>query len=509
MKIDYTDKKTWDLICAGHTKGVFQCESRLVQQWLKRIKPKNVWELSAVIAIVRPGPLVAGFADTYVEYKNGTKEFESFGHPIIDSVFDLNHHILLYQENLMALGARLAWPDLPEKEKKLKVDLLRKAVGKKNQQKVMEIGRDFVEGCVRNKVEQVIADKLFEIIKGCGRYLFNLSHSIKYAHIAYETAYAKANHPLQFYATYLSYAKFRPFKWDEMSDLIREARVLGTNILVPSWNEGNLNFKINNGEIIYGLSHLKHGPRSIQDLPKIHTLQEFIKFAIEKEKRPQVRSNSMIALISVGAFSGIGYSRRSLLTLFHFLEELTGKESGILLDRLNGKREEGALFEAPPAEFNLDKIIEDVAAGATKKRQETVRSMWTLVKLNEYDHPQWIQETEMTYLGTFITAVKIDDKAAHMSINCKDCMDEWKKYSKVSVACVIEEVKHTKTKKGKNPGQDMATINVFDSTGELQGLPVFPEKYNQYCTLLIPNNTVVLNLLYGNTGWIIDSMDQL
>ena len=248
--IPLDDEKTWKLIQSGQTRGVFQCESKLVQHWLKKIKPHNLWELSAVIALVRPGALESGFADKYVKNKFGDEEIESFGHPIIDDIFAPTHGILCYQESLIVLARKLAWPHLPEKENLLKADALRKAVGKKDQVKILAIGKEFVEGCLHNKVEPEIANKLFEVIKNCGRYLFNLSHSFKYAMVAYFSAYLKAHYPAQFFTTYLSYAKFKATinkfgkeissKWIETKDLYVDGIRFDINLIGPNINNHNI-----------------------------------------------------------------------------------------------------------------------------------------------------------------------------------------------------------------------------------------------------------------------------
>ena len=139
-QINYADTKTWELIKSGATKNIFQCESRLLSHWLKKIQPNNLWELSIILALVRPGALNSGTADDYIAYKNKVKEFQPI-HPIVDKILETTNHCLVFQESLMQIGGKLAWPHLPDKEKSLKVDELRKAVGKKNQEKILKIGK--------------------------------------------------------------------------------------------------------------------------------------------------------------------------------------------------------------------------------------------------------------------------------------------------------------------------------------------------------------------------------
>jgi DNA polymerase-3 subunit alpha len=256
-KISFDDEATWNLICEGHTLGMFQCESPLVQQWLKKIKPRNIWELSVVIAGVRPGSLKSGAMDAYAAVKNGEQEPKDYKNPVIKAVLEDTNGQIIFQEQIMCLGSNLAWPDLPEQDRGVKVDTLRKAIGKKNQQKIIEIGKDFVQGCVRNGTSQEIADDLFQVIQNAGRYAFNLSHSISYSHIAYKTAYLKAHYPLQFIATYLSYAREKLDKWEEIKNLVRDSQYFGIKVNPPNINSKNLHFRITSGAIDFGLKHLK------------------------------------------------------------------------------------------------------------------------------------------------------------------------------------------------------------------------------------------------------------
>jgi DNA polymerase III subunit alpha len=330
--IKYDDPAVWDLICSGRTFGCFQMESYLVQDNLRKIQPRNLWELSAVIALIRPGALDSGMAAQYIENKNNPLAMKLFNNAIIDKIFASTYGVLAYQEQLMTLGTDLAWSHLPENERLLKADDLRKAVGKKDQNKILAIGKDFVEGCVANSVNQELANQLFEIIKSCGRYLFNLSHSMAYAHRAYQMAWLKYYYPLQFYtcSLNLSHEKLEPEI--EVNNLVQDAKSRGITILPPNINSRNEDFRIESGDKIrFGLGYIKFVGNSLKNVvwsaEPIKCWKQWLQWVITESG---LRSPAVINLIDAGAFSDLGIGRNILRFTFEFVKELKEKELAAL-----------------------------------------------------------------------------------------------------------------------------------------------------------------------------------
>lgn len=500
--VSLDDPKTWDLLQSGYTNGVFQCESKLVQSWLRRIKPKNLWELSALISLVRPGPLASGFADQYLFNKDNPDSIQKMGHPIVDEILSSTNFVCVYQEGLIQLGLRVAWSHLPENERLIKADNLRKAVGKKNQEKILEIGREFVDGCLHNNVDKELSDKLFDLIKKSGRYAFNLSHSMTYAYLAYKTAYIKCHAPLQFLAVYLSYAKFKLDKWEEIFKLISEAKVFGLEVIGPDFNSKNEEFMIVDGKIQYGLSSIKYvSSKSARQISmindKITNLTDFIKLAFTDSFGCKFRSTTIEALIVTGAFKDIKLSRHSLLNLYKFLSELNDKQ---ILDVLDQMDIHGNISEAIKYTINKTKL---------HKAREKLETYLAFLDLNAYDDPAWIGNMEKAHLGIQITSSSLDKKDTTTLDKCINCNEEAPLYSKLKVGVIIDELRLTKTKKGANPGQDMAIIKVHDDSAEISSLPIFPDLYEQVCQFLMENNTVLLELNKGKTGWTIQNLEQL
>lgn len=502
--IPFDDEKTWDLIRSGYTKGIFQCESRLVQNWLKRIKPINLWELSAVIAIVRPGALQSGFAEEYVAYRDGDKEFKSFGNPIVDKIFNATNGVLLYQESLINLGLKLAWPDKEEMERLRLADRLRKGVGKKDQKKLNEIGEEFKIGCINNGVEQELADRLFEIIKNCGRYLFNLSHSFAYACWAYITAYLKTHYPHQFFATYFTYAQFKLKKWIEIDQLAKEAKFLGIGVRPPNINKKNFNFCCSDNTILYGLSHVKYFTNKsfelIQNLPHINNWKQVLLICGTDTFGSKMNSRVSEALICSGAFSDTGVNRKYLLSVYKLYEELSPKEKGWVIEHLED------IDTITEFSTLVAKCGEEVSMANRKK---TIRSLLALFEPEEYDDPRWVEQHEIKFLGVQLTASGVDDKKTMATDFCVDCHNEQPTWVRKHVAVILDTIRITETKKGKNPGAAMAILSAHDSTANIENIPLFPEAYEKYQDFIIENNTVELYITKGKGGWFIEKVVQI
>ncbi len=493
--------EVWDLLCSGHTKGIFQCESKLVQNWIKRIKPRNIWELSAVIAIIRPGCLQSNMTATYVENRNNPDQKIKFGNDIIDSIFETTEGILAYQEQVLQLGTRLAWPHLPFMTTKLKTDTLRKAIGKKDQKKLVEIGLDFVAGCVHNKLDQEIANRLFNILKDCGRYLFNLSHSIKYAIIAYQTAYLKTFYPLQFFATSLSYAKYKnKDKNAELAGLINDAKILGIPILPPNINCKNLYFRIEGDGIRYGLSDIKYFgsnfANNLHNIPQINTIQDFIAVCYTDQYGQPPNSTTVDAMIYSGSLSDLNISRKALSELNSVLYSLTDKEMDYVVNNTTNHS---------TIQSVCDTILNYAENIANKRRREILVSSVKLVDVNGIDHPSWIENLERGYLKAPITQTAVDAKNSENY--CIELFNESTPlWATKNLTVILDEVRLTETKNGKNPGQKMAIISFHDTSANVESLPIFPDLFATVQNSLIIGGILELTAKLGKKGWVIDSI---
>ena len=172
-QISLTDKRTWDLICAGHTKGVFQLETHLGKHWCKEAKPRNIEELADVISVIRPGTLKAieegkSMTQRYVDRKHNVEPVKSLYEPI-DKVIASTYNIIIYQEQAMQIAQVMA--GFTESQ----ADTLRKAIGKKKADLMRQVKGEFIEGCLSQGHTQENADRIFDIIEKSNRYSFNKS----------------------------------------------------------------------------------------------------------------------------------------------------------------------------------------------------------------------------------------------------------------------------------------------------------------------------------------------
>ena len=195
---DYNDEKTWDLFKEGRTKGIFQLESNLGRAWSKRLQPTNIEELSALIALIRPGSLKAisdgkSMTQHYVDRKSGL-DIIKYLHESLTDILETTKGVLIYQEQSMRIAQDLAGFNLQE------ADVLRKAIGKKKADLMAKVKTDFLAGCEKvGKVGKETAEEIFGWIEKSSRYSFNKSHAVCYAINSYKSAWYKANYTKQFF----------------------------------------------------------------------------------------------------------------------------------------------------------------------------------------------------------------------------------------------------------------------------------------------------------------------
>ena len=245
--IPLDDEKTYKLLQAARTKGIFQLESDGLRRLILRIKPRNLADLTALLALYRPGPLQSGMVDDFVEVREGKAKPE-YLHPAMAEVIEPTAGVILFQEQVMQLAQILAGFSLGE------ADVLRAAMGKKNQE-IMDQQRSlFVEGAVKKGVGQTVAETVFDLMDKFAGYGFNRSHSTAYALISYQTAWLKANYPAEFMAAMLSSELHNR---SAIHKLMPEVLALGLENLPPDVNESHLDFRAEAVGVRYGLGGIK------------------------------------------------------------------------------------------------------------------------------------------------------------------------------------------------------------------------------------------------------------
>jgi DNA polymerase-3 subunit alpha len=487
--IDLSCPKTWDLIGSGDTKGVFQLESRLGQSMSKKLKPQNIEQLAALISILRPGCLEAvrdgkTVSNHYIDKKNNKESIDYF-HESLESILSETFGEMVYQEQAMQICQKIASFNLSE------ADMLRKAIGKKNPQEMAKIKTLFIQKSKEtNMVNESEAEQIFSWIEKSQRYSFNKSHAISYALNAYVSAYAKAHFPLQFFTSYLRFAKDKIDPMREINDLGNNAIEHNIRIYRPDFTKMNKEFELIDDIIYFGFTNIKGVGESvfnkIKDIIQNNNLEisnmclnEILFWILDK-----INSTAAKNLISVGAFDYLKISRKKILFYLDTISHLSNREKEIIINNID-------------LNSTLIDILHKVKDSTNKRRKEVILSLINALEAPAYsldDNYEWIANTEKQLLGIAITCSIIDARNTEAA-NC-DCqrLNRDRVLPKnILIASEIANINIVKTKKGKNPGQEMAFIKISDGTGSAD-IIVFPKEFDNIRNILYEGNTVMFSL---------------
>jgi DNA polymerase-3 subunit alpha len=244
--IPLDDKLSYDLYAAAKTVAVFQVESSGMMDALRRMKPTCIEDIVALVALYRPGPMEN--IPTYCEVKNGLKDLESI-HPTIDHILAETQGIIVYQEQVMQIAQVMAGYSLGG------ADLLRRAMGKKNPEEMAKERPKFIAGAAAtHNVAKDKAGEVFDLLEKFANYGFNKSHAAAYAVVSYQTAYLKANYPVEFMAAVMNCDMHLT---DKLAVYKREVDKLGIKTVAPCVNSSLATFSVRDGQVVYALGALK------------------------------------------------------------------------------------------------------------------------------------------------------------------------------------------------------------------------------------------------------------
>lgn len=299
------DKKTFELLQAGDTTGVFQFESSGMRRYMKDIIPTELEDLVALVALFRPGPME--LIPSYIKRKHG-KEKITYLHPKLEPILKTTYGIGVYQEQMMRIATDLAGYTLPE------ADTLRKAIGKKIKSLLDEQEEKLISGLIKNGIDKKTAKAIWELFPPFARYGFNKSHAVCYALIGYRTAYLKANYPEEFMAALLN-AEVSDI--DRISFLVAEAKQKGIEILQPDVNKSFVNFTPDGHKIRFGLLAVKNVGEAvtrgiIEERLRRGPFTTFVDF-LTRVQHKDLNKKSLESLIKAGAFDSLGIERNQAL----------------------------------------------------------------------------------------------------------------------------------------------------------------------------------------------------
>jgi DNA polymerase-3 subunit alpha len=313
-KIPYDDAITYKLLKDALTTSVFQLESDGMKRYLKELKPTTFEDITAMVALYRPGPMQ--FIPDYIERKHGRQKIE-YLHPKLEPILRDTYGICIYQEELMKIAQEVCGFTLGE------ADILRKAVGKKIKELLDAQETKFIDGAIKNGVSKKIAKELWQWILPFASYGFNKSHSAGYATIAYQTAYLKAHYPVEFMASVLTSERNDV---ERISFLIDECKKMNVEVLAPNINESLKNFTVVEGknQIRFGMLAIKNVGVNIIDAVvderKANGRFKSIGDFIYRVKSKDLNKKSMESLIKAGAFDEFAERNQLLGNLERMLE---------------------------------------------------------------------------------------------------------------------------------------------------------------------------------------------
>jgi len=499
--MQYNDKNTWKLFAEGKTKGVFQLESNLGKSWAKKLAPNSIEELSALIAIIRPGTLKSmldgkSMTQHYVDRKHGREEVE-YLHSALEEILKPTYGVLVYQEQAMRIAQKIAGFNLQE------ADELRKAIGKKKADLMAKVKKKFISGAKKvGTVSKEDAEAIFGWIEKSARYSFNKSHSVSYAVCSYLSAFQKAHNTKEFFLSYLYYANEKQDPHQEIYELISEAKLFDIAVKTPSIINYKDKFNIQKNTIYFGLKDIKsltgkNGDALIEVLSNIEkdlgkSIKDISWLEILIYINSRISSSSFKALASIGFFRGIKdkVTRNKCLYDYEILRSLTKSEQTWLETNL-----------ATKGWMSLQDALKDLAptkkeGGGTSRadRKQAVLNEIQLLANPPYelvDDPSWVIDQEVKFLGCPVSLTKVetsDTSAANTT--CKDVVNG-KKGKDLCIVANIQRSSDYKIKKGESKDKIMSFLTIEDETAILDSVIVFPTVKEKYKYILYEGNNLI------------------
>ncbi len=452
--IPLNDKKTYKLLQKGNTIGVFQLESAGFRKYLRQLEPTNLEDIIVMIALYRPGPI--SFIPEYIGRKKGKRKVK-YLHPKLEDILKKTYGLPVYQEDLMKMAQVLAGFSLAE------ADTLRKAIGKKIKSLLMKQKEKLISGMIENDIKEKTAKKIWEWILPFARYGFNRSHSCAYAFIAYQTAFLKANYPVEFMSALLTSEQSDV---ERIGNLIKECEDMGLEVLPPDINESWRNFTVvpDSNKIRFGLTAVKNVGAKIvesiiQEREENGEFKSISDFASRVKPR-DLNRRALESLIKAGAFDR--FNERNLLL----------KNIPVLKERskeMAKKKETGqtGLFGGT----NYDKKIK---LKKTKPATDKQKLIW-----------------EKELLGLFISSHPLENFQQILeeeTMNISELNSLGNK-SRATIGGIVLNVKKIITRKSK---KEMCFATLEDLSGRTE-LVVFPSVFDEYFDLIKENNILLVS----------------
>ncbi|MCL5674329.1 MAG: DNA polymerase III subunit alpha [Candidatus Omnitrophica bacterium] len=456
-EIPLDDKKTYEFLSTGDSKGLFQLESSGMQDLLRRIRPYSFEDIIAILALHRPGPMKSGMVEQYIKNRQNVSEI-TYQHPLLEDILKPTYGVILYQEQVMQIANVLGGFTLGE------ADVLRKAMGKKDPELLEKQREKFIRGAKNKNITSKLAEKIFDSMTKFASYGFNKSHSVGYAILACQTAYLKTNYPLEF-ATALLNSEIG--NQEKMAVYIEEAEKMNIWVLPPDINESDEKFTIIGNDILFGLSAIKNvGSTAIQSIlsaRKEKRFENIFDFCQNMDLR-LINRKVLESLIKAGAMDCFETPRSQMFAL---VDEAVEQGSKIQALKADGQL---SIFS------KIEKFIPPVNHKAIFSLPE-----WQETKLLGY-------EKEM--LGVYRTGHPLQKYKALLcrySTASSRQMETLKEGIEFWFGGLLLSLKKINTKKGDK----MATAEFEDLYGKME-VVFYPKVFEESLSFLTPNNIIFI-----------------
>lgn len=476
------DQATFDLLGRGDSTGVFQLESSGMRSILRELKPESFEDIVALVALYRPGPLGSGMVEDFISRKHGEKEVDYF-HPDLKPILKETYGVILYQEQVMKIAQVMAGYTLGQ------ADSLRKAMGKKIPE-IMKLHRDWfingsltdekgkplkqpIPGAVAKGYNRDVSARMFDLMEFFAGYGFNKSHSAAYAMVSYQTAYLKANYPVEFMAALLTAVLDNT---DKVATFIEECRRMGIAILPPDVNQSRHSFHSLDGKIRFGLAAIKNvGMGAVHAIIQEREARDLFKGFSDFCRRldtKTVNRRVLEGLIKAGAFDSLGHFRSHLIATV---------DTGLsLAQQAQRDRNSGQLSL-------LDLWGEDV--------EDTI--VTPLSDIPEYPRADLLAMEKET-LGLYVSGHPLIEYRSVLNHQVTAYLGELAESDgdeNITVGGMITQIKKITTRKG----DPMAFVNLEDLTGVVEAV-VFPRTWQKYASLLQPEAIVLIKGRKSSNG---------
>ncbi|MGA7529143.1 MAG: DNA polymerase III subunit alpha, partial [Pseudolabrys sp.] len=453
--IPLDDKNTYDLLARAEAVGIFQLESAGMRRALLDMRPDRFEDIIALVALYRPGPMAN--IPTYCARKHGMEQ-PDYIHPKLEAILRETFGVIIYQEQVMQAAQILAGFTLGE------ADLLRRAMGKKIRKEMQAQRERFVSGSVERGVERFQADAIFDLLERFAEYGFNKSHAAAYALVAYQTAFMKANYPVEFLAATMTLDMGNT---DKLAEFRAEAERLGIAVDPPSINRSAVDFEVDGNTIIYALAALKGvGKQAVEGIIAARNNGEFADladFAARVNPRA-VNKRVLESLAAAGAFDTFEKNRARVFAAVD-----------TVLARAQRAHETAAMGQS------------ELFGGGTTREQIALPQVEPWLPADRL-------RREYEAVGFFLSGHPLDDYAAVLK---KLRVQPWAEFARaVKAGATAGRVAATvvsRIERRTRTGSKMGIIGLSDPSGHFEAV-IFSEGLAEHRDLLEPGNAVLLFL---------------